>query len=273
MWNLLLVAVLIFCLGSAGCSGVESEWVKAGKDNTAKSYRNYLAAFPNGPHTGEVQRRIDESEWTTARLTNTVAAYDQYLAAHPTGSHTKEASDARDFRSASAQNTADDYITYIGRHPAGSFLAEARDLALKADSIVLTDLQQGYVTITKGWSGGFESSTRDGRPYSPESIEEVQGDGAGWVFHATDFQLRSRNIVLVPRIPCTSLYIFRNRTKGAEVYGYDIYLRGKSGDAPVHKMSSGDETALLTAQANAPHRGLGFRMPRHDLSCKVGSWN
>lgn len=72
-----------------------SFWKNACAKNTAASYREYQAAFPNGLMYNEASSRIselDETEvWNTARQSHTISLYEHYLSLYPNGIYKVEA--------------------------------------------------------------------------------------------------------------------------------------------------------------------------------------
>lgn len=82
--------VAIACL-SAGCSRQDAAWRQAESAGTETAYAAYLAAYPDGLHAADAERRLAElrhdREWSRAERLGTPESYQRYLARHPGGRH------------------------------------------------------------------------------------------------------------------------------------------------------------------------------------------
>jgi hypothetical protein len=95
--SLAIAAALLTAGLVASCSSAQSDWAKAGSENTILGYQNFLAAHPNDQHANEAQAMVlqlqDDNAWVDAKHSGTTAAYQTYLQQSPQGAH---AADARD---------------------------------------------------------------------------------------------------------------------------------------------------------------------------------
>ena len=85
----------LLTLALAGCHREQSDWAKARATNTAQSYEQYLAKYPNGSFATQAEARLAQAEedqdWQKASATNTPEGYQAFLRQHPQGKWAEEA--------------------------------------------------------------------------------------------------------------------------------------------------------------------------------------
>lgn len=129
----LLTSVLIV----ASCSSAQSDWAKAGNENTVSAYQNFLAAHPKDQHSNEAQAMIlqlqDDNAWTEAKHSGATAAYQAYLQQSPQGAHAAEARDsitamdrAAAWKSAQGAGSATSIQVFLQKYPAGPEADQAK---------------------------------------------------------------------------------------------------------------------------------------------------
>jgi hypothetical protein len=77
------IALLVLC----GCSHVETDWKKAGTENSIEGYSRFAAKYPRSPHSAVAQERLD---WLTATKNDSIQAYAEFLKKYPNSPHHEE---------------------------------------------------------------------------------------------------------------------------------------------------------------------------------------
>jgi len=80
---------------AAACSGQESGWERARREDSLAAYEAYLASYPSGPHAGEARAALDglrdAEAWSRAERLATPEAWQRYLGEFPDGRNTAKA--------------------------------------------------------------------------------------------------------------------------------------------------------------------------------------
>ena len=80
---------------AAACSGQESGWERARRENSLAAYEAYLARYPAGPHAGEARAALDglhdAEAWSRAERLATPEAWQRYLGEFPDGRNAAKA--------------------------------------------------------------------------------------------------------------------------------------------------------------------------------------
>ena len=135
--SLAIAAALLTAALIASCSSAQSDWAKAGRENTVLGYQNFLAAHPNDQHANEAQAMIlqlqDDNAWAEAKHSGTSAAYQTYLQQSPQGVHAAEARDkvtamdrAGAWKSAQGTGTGASIQAFLQKYPTGPEADQAK---------------------------------------------------------------------------------------------------------------------------------------------------
>ncbi len=124
----------------------DAAFAEAKRHDTVASYREYLAAYPQGMHAAEARERRaaaklrdeDDAAYAEAKRLDTVASYAVYLRSYSGGLHASEAralqaaarvreEDDAAFAEAERHDTVASYREYLAAYPQGIHAAEARE--------------------------------------------------------------------------------------------------------------------------------------------------
>lgn len=116
----------------------DNNWQQASRQNTVESYKDYLKAYPDGPHAKDAKRIIseleDDNSWKVACSKDTLQSYRSYLIAFPSGRHTEECkrrvifiNDNKAWKTALVENTVESFEQYLKRFPNPLHASEARE--------------------------------------------------------------------------------------------------------------------------------------------------
>ena len=124
----------------------DAAFAEAKRHDTVASYREYLAAYPQGIHAAEARERRaaaklreeDGAAFAEAKRLDTVASYSAYLRSYSGGLHASEAralqaaarvreEDDAAFAEAKRHDTVASYREYLAAYPQGIHAAEARE--------------------------------------------------------------------------------------------------------------------------------------------------
>lgn len=130
-------ALIMAALIVASCSSAQSDWAKAGNENTVAAYQDFLSKHPKDQHANEAQAMIvqlqDDNAWAEAKHSGSTAAYQTYLQQSPQGSHAGEARDAivameraAAWKSAQSEPTATSYSAFLQKYPTGPEVDQAK---------------------------------------------------------------------------------------------------------------------------------------------------
>ena len=153
-----------------------------------------------------------------------------------------ESPDQRDWQAAKKSNSDEGYIGYLASHKNGAFESQARAAARGFLAIKFTEVN-GLPLVTDGWGKGdldpIPSEPPPNIHYSHPGyyVEGKKQEATTLSFDGSfDLRLRGTNVVLHPRIPCGStITIYRDKSKGVLLFGFDIYLQGKSQSVPIYQ--------------------------------------
>ena len=123
----------------------EEIWLQAFRKNTVEAYKDYIVAYPGGPHAKEARRRIGELEddicWNTSLANNTLLAYRSYEKNYSSGRHIaqckrriNEIIDNEAWRAALLENTVEGYNYYLKHFNSPLHALEAKEKIKKASS-------------------------------------------------------------------------------------------------------------------------------------------
>jgi hypothetical protein len=132
-WRLVgLVAVVAVSIAVAAVPGVPEEvhWRWSLLRGGAATYQSYLASWPDGRHTAEARRVIEEHAWAAARATDTPEGLTRYLDLYPSGEHASEARDGFEvllWETAVKADTVASYTSYLNASAAGEHASAASD--------------------------------------------------------------------------------------------------------------------------------------------------
>jgi outer membrane protein assembly factor BamD (BamD/ComL family) len=135
--SLAIAAALLTAALVASCSSAQSDWTKAGNEDTVAAYQNFLAAHPNDQHANEAQAMIaklqDANAWSETKHSGTTAAYQTYLQQSPQGVHAAEARDqitamdrAAAWKSAQAAGAVASIQAFLQKYPTGPEADQAK---------------------------------------------------------------------------------------------------------------------------------------------------
>jgi SPOR domain len=95
MRRIIVVPWILAGLIAAGCSGQESGWERARREDSLAAYEAYLASYPAGPHAGEARAALDglrdAAAWSRAERLATPEAWQRYLGEFPDGRNAAKA--------------------------------------------------------------------------------------------------------------------------------------------------------------------------------------
>lgn len=135
--SLAIAAALLAAALVASCSSAQSDWAKAGNEDTVTAYKNFLAAHPDDQHANEAQAMIlklqDANSWSEAKHLGTTAAYQTYLQQSPQGVHATDARDqitaidrAAAWKSAQAAGAVASIQAFLQKYPTGPEADQAK---------------------------------------------------------------------------------------------------------------------------------------------------
>jgi len=164
--------------------------------------------------------------------------------------------DESDWLAAQKANTADGYITYLVKRPQGAFASNARKSARRFLTVKYIELPGGDEVLITNELGDMNFYGTSGEStHSEHTVKHVMQDGSEITFDKIDFQFRSGNAILQPRIPSASIYYYDDHEKGVKLSGFDISLRGTSQSAPIFQMA--DEKAAVLHEKEQRARCAG----------------
>ncbi len=71
----------------------DADWTNACLSKSKSALEAFLAKYPDTPHKGEVQNKIDSIDWSVAKAAATIEAYQHYIELHPNGARVAEANE------------------------------------------------------------------------------------------------------------------------------------------------------------------------------------
>ena len=69
----------------------DQDWKNACASVSKSALEEFIKKYPESPHKGEAQNKIDSIDWAKAKADNTVESYHAYQVAHPNGKYLENA--------------------------------------------------------------------------------------------------------------------------------------------------------------------------------------
>lgn len=84
-----LLVLILFMLGAAGCDSPGAAWDEAREADSIEAYQQFVDAYPDSPEASDAEQRIlelrREQAWEAARMEDTVEAYQAFLGEYSEG--------------------------------------------------------------------------------------------------------------------------------------------------------------------------------------------
>lgn len=118
------VALNLMVLSLYGCATMTDDWRFMQRDNSRKSYEEFVRKYPVSDLAREAKRRIDDADYAFVRTCQigTKEAFQGFIASHPTSDYVAIAKSAVERLSL---DSYDSFKNFVLNHPENPFVADA----------------------------------------------------------------------------------------------------------------------------------------------------
>jgi hypothetical protein len=131
--KVIVTVPLVIVLLLVGCSSESRDWETAKKSNTVEAYEKYLKDYPEGDHSVEAKKVLDNRAWEQARKSDSVEEYKTYLELFPEGNYRAVAKDRLRYLKIKEmpvlEGVLDGALTMGFLRDSSSLMLEARELS------------------------------------------------------------------------------------------------------------------------------------------------
>jgi hypothetical protein len=119
-WFFIALYLCAFCAFS-GCASETNRWKEAASIGTIEAYEGFLSSFPDGEHSREASRKLEDAYLTRAKEIDTAGAYRDFLLRYPGNSAALDRAawlEAQSsWREAQSSDTIEAYQRFLREHP------------------------------------------------------------------------------------------------------------------------------------------------------------